>query len=81
VASTTPRLSLGPAIGIFTFVAMAFLMPVVGFEIPAVAVCVVWMRFLGGESWRSTLIISVLTTVAFYLLFIQGLRVSLPHLF
>jgi hypothetical protein len=75
------RASLLPAIGIFTFVAMAFLMPVVGFEIPAVAVCVVWMRFLGGESWRSTLIISVLTTVAFYLLFIQGLRVSLPHLF
>jgi hypothetical protein len=75
------RASLLPVIGVFTFVAMAFLMPAVGFEIPAMALCVVWMRFLGGESWRSTLIISALTTVAFYLLFIHGLRVPLPHLF
>lgn len=73
--------SLLPAIGVITFVAMAFLMPAIGFEIPALVLCVVWMRFLGGESWRSTLIISVLTTAAFYLLFIHGLRVPLPHLF
>jgi putative tricarboxylic transport membrane protein len=69
-----------PAIGVVTFVAFGLLMPLTGFEIPALALCVIWLRFLGGESWRNTIVISVLTTAVFYFLFLYGLRIPLPHL-
>jgi hypothetical protein len=69
-----------PVIGVVTFVAFGLLMPVTGFEIPALVLCVTWLRFLGGESWRNTIVISVLTTAAFYFLFLYGLRIPLPHL-
>jgi hypothetical protein len=42
--------------------------------------CVIWLRFLGGEGWRNTVVISVLTTTVFYFLFLYGLRIPLPHL-
>jgi putative tricarboxylic transport membrane protein len=74
------RSSALPVIGAVTFVAFGLLLPVTGFEIPALALCVIWLRFLGGESWRNTLVISVLTTATFYLLFLYGLRIPLPHL-
>ena len=75
------RSSLQPVIGVVTFVVLGALMPVIGFELPALAMCVVWLRFLGGESWRSTVVVSVATVAAFYLLFLYGLRIPLPHLF
>jgi len=75
------RSSLQPVIGVVTFVGLGALMPLVGFELPALAMCVVWLRFLGGETWRSTVVVSVLTVAAFYLLFLYGLRIPLPHLF
>jgi len=74
------RSSVLPVVGIITFIAFGFLMPVTGFEIPALALCVVWLRFLGGESWRNTIVISVVTVAVFYLLFLYGLRIPLPHL-
>ncbi|WP_374457135.1 tripartite tricarboxylate transporter TctB family protein [Nocardioides sp.] len=74
------RSSLLVVIGGATFLALGVLLPVVGFEIPAVLLGIVWLRFLGGESWRSTIVISVLTTVAFYLLFLYALSIPLPHL-
>ena len=74
------RSSLLPIVGLVTFVGLGTLMPVIGFEIPSFALCVIWLRFLGGESWRNTIVISVLTTVVFYLLFLYGLRIPLPHL-
>jgi putative tricarboxylic transport membrane protein len=74
------RSSVLPVIGAVTFVAFGLLMPLTGFEIPALALCVIWLRFLGGESWRNTIVISVLTTAAFYFLFLYGLRIPLPHL-
>nr|WP_178359573.1 tripartite tricarboxylate transporter TctB family protein [Mycolicibacterium hippocampi] len=74
------RSSVLPVVGIITFVAFGLLMPVTGFEIPALALSVIWLRFLGGETWRSTAIVSVLTVTAFYLLFLYGLRIPVPHL-
>ena len=74
------RSSLLPAVGLVTFVVLALLLPVIGFEVPALLLCVVWLRFLGGESWRSTIVISVATVAVFYLLFLYGLRIPLPHL-
>ena len=63
-----------------TFVAFGLLLPLIGFEIPAVLLGIVWLRFLGGESWRSTIVISICTTAAFYLLFLYALKIPLPHL-
>jgi len=74
------RSSALPVIGVVTFVAFGLLMPLTGFEIPALALCAIWLRFLGGESWRNTIVISVVTTAVFYFLFLYGLRIPLPHL-
>ncbi|MBO0678579.1 tripartite tricarboxylate transporter TctB family protein [Mycolicibacterium sp. S2-37] len=74
------RSSLLAVAGIVTFVAFGFLLPVTGFEIPALALCVIWLKFLGGESWRNTIVISVVTVAVFYLLFLYALRIPLPHL-
>jgi putative tricarboxylic transport membrane protein len=74
------RSSVLAAVGAITFVAFGLLMPLIGFEIPAVLLCVVWLRFLGGESWRNTVVISLVTTAVFYFLFLYGLRIPLPHL-
>ena len=69
-----------PAIGVLTFIALGVLMPLIGFEIPSLVLCVVWLRFLGGESWRSTVLVSLGTVTAFYFLFLYGLSIPLPHL-
>jgi putative tricarboxylic transport membrane protein len=74
------RSSVLVVVGAITFVAFGLLMPLIGFEIPAVVLCVIWLRFLGGEGWRNTVVISVLTTTVFYFLFLYGLRIPLPHL-
>jgi hypothetical protein len=75
------RNSLLVLVGTLTFVGLAVLMPRIGFEIPTLLLSVVWLRWLGGESWRSTVTVAVLTTAAFYALFILALRIPLPHLF
>jgi hypothetical protein len=80
-SETFTRTSLLVLVGLVTFVGLGALLPVTGFEIPAFLLCVIWLRFLGGESWRSTIVISLVTVTAFYLLFLEGLRIPLPHLF
>ncbi|WP_411375219.1 tripartite tricarboxylate transporter TctB family protein [Arthrobacter sp. MPF02] len=75
------RMSLAPVTGLVTLAAMVALMPLIGFEIPALILCVIWMRFLGGETWRSTVLVSVLVVAAFYGIFILALGTSIPHLF
>ena len=67
-------------IGAVTFVAFGLMLPLTGFEIPAVLLCVIWLKFLGGESWRNTIVITVVTVAVFYFLFLYGLRIPLPHL-
>jgi hypothetical protein len=39
------------------------------------------MRFLGSETWRSTLVVSAGVVGAFYGLFVLALNTSIPHLF
>jgi len=70
-----------PVIGVVTVIVLGLLMPVIGFEIPALVMCAVWLRFLGGETWRSTAVVSVATVAGFYVLFLYALRIPLPHLF
>jgi len=75
------RPSLLTLCGFLTLVGLVALMPVIGFEIPSLVLCFLWMKFLGGESWRSATLYSVLVVVTFYLLFILALGTSIPHLF
>jgi hypothetical protein len=53
----------------------------IGFEIPAAVLAFVWLRFLWHESWRMSVVTSLLVVVAFYLLFVVALDVTIPHLF
>jgi hypothetical protein len=75
------RMSMAPLTGLVTLAAMVALMPVIGFELPALVLCIIWMRFLGGETWRSTLLVSAIVVGAFYGIFVLALNTSIPHLF
>jgi hypothetical protein len=39
------------------------------------------MKFLGSETWRSTLVISAIVVASFYGIFVLALGTSIPHLF
>jgi putative tricarboxylic transport membrane protein len=54
--------------------------PVVGFELPTAVLLAFWLRVLGREGWRTTLIVAVGGTAVVYAVFILGLGVALPHL-
>jgi hypothetical protein len=75
------RMSTAPLTGLVTLAAMVALMPLIGFELPALVLCIIWMRFLGGETWRSTLVVSASVVIGFYAIFVLALNTSVPHLF
>lgn len=75
------QMSFAPLTGLATLAAMVALMPVIGFEIPSLILCIIWMKFLGSETWRSTLLISTIVVAAFYGIFVLALGTSIPHLF
>ncbi|GAB3474085.1 tripartite tricarboxylate transporter TctB family protein [Nocardiopsis coralliicola] len=75
------RSSLTVAAGLATMAGFAAVVGTVGFEIPAVVLAVIWLRFLGGESWRLSLITAVATVAVFYAVFVGALGVPIPHLF
>lgn len=75
------RSSLQVAAGLVSLIVFTLLIGRIGFEIPALLLNVVWLRFLGRETWRMTALLSVAITVAFYLLFVSALNVPIPHLF
>lgn len=75
------RQSAAVIVGVVSLVGATFLLPVIGFEIPSFLLLLVWMKFLGGESWRLSIVIGALITAAFYAIFLLALRVPLPHLF
>ncbi|SNT38249.1 putative tricarboxylic transport membrane protein [Asanoa hainanensis] len=53
----------------------------IGFEIPTALLAFLWLRFLGRESWRTSTALSLLLTIAAYLLFVGALDVTIPHMF
>ncbi|GAA4736104.1 hypothetical protein GCM10023328_15490 [Modestobacter marinus] len=67
--------------GLATMVVFVAVIEVIGFEIPAALLAFVWLRFLGGETWRSSVLVSLGVVVAFYLVFVAALSVPIPHLF
>ncbi|MFI6426461.1 tripartite tricarboxylate transporter TctB family protein [Promicromonospora sp. NPDC050880] len=68
-------------VGLVTLLGLVALLPVIGFEIPALLLSLVWMKFLGGESWRSAVLFSVLVVGALYGVFVGALGTTVPHLF
>jgi hypothetical protein len=74
------RGTTGVAVGVASLAGYACLFELVGFEIPTVLLLALWLRFLGGEGWITTCVVSVLATAAASLLFITVLGVPLPHL-
>lgn len=67
--------------GIVTMVVFVALISVIGFEIPSALLCFAWLRFLGREGWRMSIITSLGVVVGFYLVFVAALAVPIPHLF
>ncbi|WP_319461346.1 tripartite tricarboxylate transporter TctB family protein [Micromonospora sp. RTP1Z1] len=67
--------------GLATMVVFVAVIEVIGFEIPAALLAFVWLRFLGREGWRTSIVTSLAVVVAFYLLFVAALSVPIPHLF
>ena len=75
------RSSLQVLAGLATMVVFVAVIGVIGFEIPAALLAFVWLRFLGREGWRSSILTSLGAVVAFYLIFVAALSVPIPHLF
>jgi hypothetical protein len=67
--------------GLATMVVFVAVIEVIGFEIPAALLMFVWLKFLGGESWRSSIVTSIAAVVAFYVVFVGLLAVPIPHMF
>jgi putative tricarboxylic transport membrane protein len=67
-------------VAVVSLVGYALLFERVGFEIPTLALLVLWLKMLGRESWWATVAVSLVATAAVYLLFITALGVSLPHI-
>ncbi|MGY2128216.1 tripartite tricarboxylate transporter TctB family protein [Blastococcus sp. SYSU DS0617] len=67
--------------GLATMVVFVAVIEVIGFEIPAALLAFVWLRFLGGEGWRTSVVTSIAVVAAFYLIFVAALSVPIPHLF
>jgi putative tricarboxylic transport membrane protein len=80
-AEAFSRNSLIVGIALLTLVALVLALPYVGFEIPCLLLCFVWLRFLGKETWVMSIVISVGVTLAFWLLFVLALGIPLPRLF
>ncbi|GAA1725309.1 tripartite tricarboxylate transporter TctB family protein [Aeromicrobium alkaliterrae] len=69
------------ASGLASMIAFTLLIGNIGFEIPAALLAFFWLKVLGNEGWRSSLIGAVLMPVVFYLIFVTGLSTNIPHLF
>ena len=67
--------------GLATMVGFGLLIPIIGLEIPGVLLTFAWLKVLGRESWRTSIVASVAIVAAFYLIFVVALRTSIPHLF
>jgi hypothetical protein len=75
------RAGLQVLVAVGTMVAYVAVIGVIGFEIPTALLAFFWLRILGRESRRTSIIVSLAATCAFYALFVGALKVTIPHLF
>jgi putative tricarboxylic transport membrane protein len=54
------------------------LFQVLGFILPALLTFLFWLKFLGEESWAASVLLAVVFTAGFYVLFGQVLAVPFP---
>jgi hypothetical protein len=73
--------SLQVAAGVGTLIGFVLVIGLTGFEIPTLLLTFFWLRFLGKETWRMSILLSAIVTAAFYLTFVVALSVPIPHLF
>ncbi|GGN33453.1 hypothetical protein FHR83_001630 [Actinoplanes campanulatus] len=64
-----------------TMVVYVAVIATIGFEIPTALLALVWLRFLGRETWRVSIATSLGIVVVLYALFVGALDVTIPHLF
>jgi putative tricarboxylic transport membrane protein len=64
-----------------TMIVFVALIEVIGFEIPAALLMFGWLKVLGREPWRRSIITSLAAVVAFYVVFVGLLAVPIPHMF
>jgi putative tricarboxylic transport membrane protein len=64
--------------GLLSLGAFIVLFEAFGFFLPGLAMLLVWLHFLGGETWRWTVPLAVLGAVAMYLIFDEALGVPFP---
>lgn len=50
-----------------------------GFVLPAFLLIMFWLRVLGNESWKLTLLVAIVSAIGFYLLFDLALGVPFPE--
>ncbi|AXB42843.1 tripartite tricarboxylate transporter TctB family protein [Amycolatopsis albispora] len=66
--------------GLATMVFFVAVIEYIGFEIPATLLCFAWLRFLGRENLRLSIVGSVAMVAVFYAVFVGALSVPIPHL-
>lgn len=66
--------------GIASLVLYVVLLQSAGLELATLLLSAFWLKVLGGESWRTTVVMSLAMTVCAYLLFITALGAPIPRL-
>lgn len=66
--------------GVVSLVVYVLLLQYTGVEIATLAVTFFWLKVLGKESWRTSVLLSLAITASVYLLFITVLGAPIPRL-
>lgn len=73
------RSSVIVAAAIASLALFVVLFSIFGFIVPGFILMVFWLRWLGHESWRATIVTSILLVAGFYILFVRILDVPFPE--
>jgi len=74
------RGSLIVVVAVVSLIAYAALFENIGFEVPTVAILMLWIKGLGRQSWITSLSVSFGSCAVIYAVFISALGVPLPHI-
>ncbi|TCP49987.1 tripartite tricarboxylate transporter TctB family protein [Tamaricihabitans halophyticus] len=74
------RESLIVVVAVGSLIGYALLFERIGFEVPTIALLLLWIRGLGRQPWLTSITVSVGSCAVIYVLFISALGVQLPHI-
>ena len=66
-------------LGALSLLTYGLMINTLGFELPTAITGVVWLKLIGKESWKATILATIGAIAAVYLVFIVALSVSIPH--